>query len=84
MVQNIADRKRRSALKITFALLVFVSGCATLPGCTSRAWYEGLRNIERQNCHRMASTTERLECLEREDDMSYERYRKEREAAQNH
>lgn len=69
-------------LKITLTLFVFISVVITFSGCSSRAWYEGLRNIERQNCYKIERTTERLECLEKVDDISYDQYQKEREEPQ--
>lgn len=64
----------------TLLLVAFVF--LTFPGCSSRPWFEGLREMERQNCYRMESSAERQECLDRVDETSYDQYQKERERSQ--
>ena len=63
-------------------LLGYVFIC--FPGCSYRAWYEGLHEIERQNCYKIESPTERQECLDRIDETSYDQYEKDREQSKNH
>lgn len=58
------------------ALLLFA-----LQGCTSRAWYGGFQENQRRDCHRYADESEVQRCLERVDEMTYDRYQTEREAA---
>lgn len=47
-------------------------------GCTTRAWYEGLREKQRQDCYRQTNDGGIERCLERVDAMTYDRYRAER------
>jgi len=66
-----------------FSILLFVAFIfMTFSGCSSRAFYESLREIERQNCYELESMSERQECLDRVDETSYDQYQKEREEAQ--
>lgn len=65
----------------SLALLLFVSVLVAGPGCSSRSWYEGFREMERQNCYELESPSERQACLERVDETSYGQYEKEREAS---
>lgn len=71
-------------LKTPLYLLLLTTVLATFSGCSSRAWYEGLRNIERQNCQKIAGTAERVECLQREADVSYDQYQRERKDLLQH
>ena len=52
-------------------------------GCTYRAWYEGFRELERQNCYKIASPREQKECLEKFDEASYDQYKREREVSKD-
>jgi len=52
-----------------------------LQGCTSRAWYGGFQENQRRDCYRYADESEVQRCLERVDDMTYDRYQTEREEA---
>lgn len=52
-------------------------------GCTYRAWYEGWREQQRQDCYRHANQSDLQECLEKVNGMTYEQYEKEREAMKN-
>jgi hypothetical protein len=52
-----------------------------LQGCTSRAWFGGFQENRRRDCHRYADESEVQRCLERVDEMTYDRYQAEREAA---
>ena len=69
-------------LKIFLTILFFTIVFITFPGCTYRAWYEGFRETERQNCYKIENSTERLQCLDRVNNMSYEQYQKERKESQ--
>ncbi len=60
-------------------LLVFFIFCI-FQGCTSREWFEGLKGIQRQDCYKIESPTERQECLDKVDGQSYDQYKKDREA----
>lgn len=53
-----------------------------ISGCSSRAWYESFREIERQNCYELESPSERQECLDRLDETSYDQYEKDRKENQ--
>jgi len=48
-------------------------------GCTSRAWYEGMRERQRQDCYKYQSRDEIQRCLDRVNTMSYDEYKRERE-----
>ena len=39
--------------------------------------------MERQNCYKIESPTERQECLNKVDETSYDQYQKERERSKN-
>lgn len=65
--------------RFTFILLaVFI--CIFAQGCTSRQWFEGIKEAQRQDCYKIASPSERQKCLDKLDGMSYDQYKKEREA----
>ncbi len=68
--------KRYSSFIFIVALFIIFSGCP------SRAWYEGYREAERQNCYKIESPTERQECLDRVNETSYDQYKKDREKSQ--
>lgn len=60
---------------ISFAALVF----ATLSGCTTRAWYEGLQHSARTACQQQPSS-ERARCEARLNLQDYATYQKHRAA----
>ena len=60
-------------------LLLVVSVSYLLQGCTYRAWYEGFKEGQRQECYKYESPHEILECLESLNNMTYEEYKKTRE-----
>ena len=60
-------------------LILFGSLFNPIYGCSSGLWYEGLREMERTRCNQLEDPTERLECMDEIDEMSYDRYRQERE-----
>jgi len=62
-------------LALIFFAYVFIS----FSGCSYRAWYDGLREAECQNCYKIESPTERQECLDKVNKTSYDQYQKERE-----
>jgi len=63
--------------KIMF-LLVTVCLCLTAQGCTSRAWYEGLQNRERQEFYKSQNQGENQKCLERVNGTTYDQYKVEK------
>jgi len=64
--------------KIILFLLTSVF-CLITQGCTSRAWYEGLQNRERQECYKSPSQGEIQQCLERVNSTTYDQYKIEKE-----
>jgi hypothetical protein len=52
-------------------------------GCSSRSWYEGFREMERQKCYEMENPSEMQECLERVDGTSYDQYQRAREESKD-
>lgn len=48
-------------------------------GCTSRAWYEGLQNRERQECYNSPSQGETQKCLEKVNSTTYDQYKIDKE-----
>jgi hypothetical protein len=78
MFQN---RKKpiRKQLVLLFAIFVFVF----FTGCTKEAWYEGMKESQRQDCNKIDDFLMRQQCLEKLDNMSYDQYKKERDAVIN-
>lgn len=68
-------------MKAYIILIFFTLVFTNIAGCSSRAWYEGLRETERQNCYKKKNSTETLECLNKVNDMSYDQYQKELESS---
>lgn len=64
--------KSTTCLVIGFFAFVF-------SGCSTRGWYEGLQEAQRQDCNRIESPKERQDCLERAATPSYDQYQRERE-----
>lgn len=58
---------RLAAVPIAFMVLL----CT---GCTHKAWYEMLREQQRQMCYRQPNQTTTTQCLDRVNNMSYEQY----------
>lgn len=56
-------------------------GLLVLAGCTTQAWYEGLRENERQRCRGLPDPQEAQRCLREVEQRTYEDYRRERESA---
>jgi hypothetical protein len=68
-----------SMSRIFRAFLLFGLLLLALQGCTSRAWFGGFQENQRRDCHRYADEGEVQRCLERVDNMTYDRYQAERE-----
>lgn len=60
-------------------LTLFFIGCVACQGCTYRAWYEGFKETERQECYKIVNQMERQQCLDRADSITYDEYKKARE-----
>ncbi|MBN1472718.1 MAG: hypothetical protein JW925_13140 [Syntrophaceae bacterium] len=62
-------------------LVLFFFGCVCIAchGCTYRAWYEGFKETERQECYKIVNQTERQQCLDRVDSITYDEYKKAKE-----
>jgi hypothetical protein len=52
--------------------------CFFFQGCASQSWFDAFKDIQRQECYKIESPTERQECLDKIDDASYDEYQKER------
>jgi hypothetical protein len=61
------------------ALLFIVCICFLFQACTYKAWYEGFKEGQRQDCYKIEDPDERLDCLERVNSMTYEEYTRTRE-----
>jgi hypothetical protein len=68
---------KKKLLALIFLAFIYIY----FSGCSYRAWYEGFRETERQNCYKIENSIERQQCLDRVDEMSYDQYQKEREKA---
>ncbi|PLX83084.1 MAG: hypothetical protein C0616_00820 [Desulfuromonas sp.] len=55
--------------------------CLIGQGCTCRAWYEGFRAQQRQECFKIDNSMERQECLDGVQDLTYEKYQAAREGS---
>ena len=55
-------------------LLAACTGLVVGQGCTYRAWYEGFRERQRQECYAERGQSEMEKCLERVNSMTYEEY----------
>ncbi len=53
-----------------------------LTGCTTRAWYDGLQERQRQDCYRYESRDEVQRCLDSVNSVSYDEYKREREKSE--
>lgn len=58
--------------------LVLCLGLA-VGGCTSKAWYEGMREAGRQQCRQTPDTDAAKDCTDRIDRQGYEAYKSERD-----
>ena len=59
-------------------LTLLLAGCVcfSFQGCTYKAWYEGFKEGQRQDCNKIESPSERQECIERVNSRTYEEYKK--------
>jgi hypothetical protein len=64
----------RHFLMILLAILIALGAAA----CTPRAWYEGAKQSQRQECYK-APPAAREECLKALDSETYDEYRRNRE-----
>ena len=55
------------------ALLVVL---LTAQGCSSRAWFEGLKERERSRCYQQVSNDAVESCLKQVEAMSYDQYKR--------
>jgi len=62
-------------------LTLFFFGCVCIvcQGCTYRAWYEGFQESARQECYKIENQTERQQCIDKVDGVTYDQYKKARE-----
>lgn len=73
---------RRGLMAAAVRLLLLTGlGCA-LAGCSWRAWYEGLRERQRQECYRESGPGAIQGCLDRVNATSYDDYQRQRERRQ--
>jgi organic radical activating enzyme len=49
--------------KLFLAVMLLAYVFISFSGCSYRAWYEGLREAERQNCYKIESAAERQELI---------------------
>lgn len=56
--------------------------CVVVQGCSYRAWYEGFRAQQRQNCYKIDNSMERKECLDRVEGLTYDKYKTAREGSE--
>jgi len=61
------------------ALLLLAAGaCWGSQGCTYRAWYEGFKEQQRQECYRNLSQSEIQKCLDNANSTTYDEYARSR------
>jgi len=61
------------------ALLLLAAGaCLGSQGCTYRAWYEGMKERQRQECYQSPNQSEVQKCLESVNCTSYDEYMRSR------
>ena len=61
---------KKRLLNVMIVLCILL-GCQ---GCTYRAWYEGLKDMQRIDCQKLSGVRERQECLDRANGLSYDQY----------
>lgn len=61
-------------MKKLLVLCVAWQTCLLCQGCTNRAWYEMLREQQRQVCSQEKTTRDIQQCLERVNGVSYDEY----------
>jgi hypothetical protein len=63
------------------SLLAGLAVATLLAGCTTRNWYEGMQESQRQQCRqRYPSASDQQDCIDRINSKGYEQYQREREA----
>lgn len=62
--------------EIIVSLAMVSALCAS--GCTERAWYEGARQSQRNECYKMPPSA-REECLKALDSEGYDEYQRQRQ-----
>ena len=65
-------------IKHGFASLLLLSG-TLFAGCTTQEWYDGLRNMQREQCRNLPSLDEQRACTERNRVPNYQQYEKSRQ-----
>ncbi|RPH82712.1 MAG: hypothetical protein EHM75_12835 [Desulfobacteraceae bacterium] len=61
------------------ALLLLAAGaCWGSQGCTCRAWYEGLKERQRQECYQNPGQSEVQKCLDSVNSTTYDEYMRSR------
>ncbi len=66
-------------IKSFLSPMLFISIILVIQGCTYKAWYEGLREQQRQECHKHISDDAVQRCLDNIENITYEQYMKSRE-----
>ena len=66
-------------VKISLFLILVTSFSFVIQGCTYQAWYEGLRENQRNECHKHISDDAVQRCLDNIENITYEQYMKSRE-----
>ena len=64
-------------MKRCFSVLLVVGLLVMVQGCGSRAWYDGFKEQQRQDCLRHESRSEVQECLEGSQGLTHDQYREE-------
>ena len=66
--------------------ILFILGLISFgfTGCSYRAWHEGFRVSQRQECYKLTSHDAMQKCLDKVDNMSYDEYEKARKDAIKH
>lgn len=64
---------------LQFLLTLVMSVSFMIQGCTYQAWYEGMREHQRNECHKHISNDAVQRCLDNIENMTYEQYMKSRE-----
>jgi len=59
-------------------LLVAAAACLGTQGCTYRAWYEGFKERQRQDCYQNLSQSEVQKCLDSVNSTTYDEYARSR------
>jgi hypothetical protein len=68
--------------RIGIIFLLFLYLGLAFSGCTTREWYEGMQEQQRQDCYKYENRDEIQKCLDRVNSESYDRYQRERNASE--